>query len=414
MEFKKPQSLKRSIDSTEFSSPCNRKKTKSLSTTIATPEAVNNPRKKADMFEDDQFSQFFRSQFIRQIAEDEAKAQISKSSEYNFTQIDGLSQWFSDSDFENSIVSGQKFVDNPETNDEDANLFPGEDADKDAAGQDNLEFTLMNPDEIQFEDDRPTEQGDVNEPDDLAIQSSQVFLKELTTLQLNISSIVDETIKANKFSTQDFIDPGQKKFEVFKSNVTHSQYLHMKRPNEPSSQQTAVKEVLLKRPDRLSVDLNTESFEDQLLAEMVMTTQTLAKTTELLEDQWLACYDENENVNSSEQLNECIDPDSSALAELFADEEKENDQNIDNDIAKRHEEEPPRNNGNLQFIKELKKPETTHSPVTAAKFFSIGPFFGLPLKVKKLIQRFKNIDDLYGMHIGLGACFKSNSHQFPY
>lgn len=284
MDFKKPQTLKRYSDSDTVGSPCNRKKTKLLSTTIATPETR---KKDADPF-DDNFSQFFRSQFIRQIDADTSIVQNavdskhSSTSEYNFSQIDGLSQFLNDTQFESSITSGQRCTMN-----ESISKGIGEIEEVEADRNEKLQFTIQDEcleepiTEEKCESGRGNEkkEGEEVEPDCI-IQSSQAFLRELTTLQLNISSIVDETINASKFCTQDFLDPGQYQFDVFKSNVTASQYFQAKRPNEAGKRmgltvnspkaESAAKATYEKSGS--PIEMNTEMIDDQLLAEMVFTT----------------------------------------------------------------------------------------------------------------------------------------------
>lgn len=125
--------------------------------------------------------------------------------------------------------------------------------------------------------------------------------------------------------------------------------------------------------------------------------QAVQPSTEQLEDQFLAGIQEDEDLDISEKLNECIDPDSSAL-NIFSDEEDK--ENVQNEAKKTKETETAQvvtKTPSHSSISAVKRTETIHhSPVTAANFYSMGPFFGLPMKVKKLIQTYKNIDDLYG------------------
>lgn len=419
MEFKTPHSYKRrSNGDDDFSSPRNRKKTKLLSTTIATPE-IRQPQ--ADPF-DDNFSQFFHTQFIKQVDLETSIIENAKnkptSSEYNFTQMDGLSQFFNDTQFETSITSAQRcsIVDSTVNKEENMNDM------ENGIGTENdeqpIEFIPEDDENVQQNENEIENHAEKDEEDDLAIQSSQMFLRELTTLQMNISSIVDETINASKFHSQDFVDPAGQ-FEVYKSNVTESQYMHLKRPKETienrslnmPSTSTGVQQKKIPLAHNTTA-INTEMMEDQLLAEMVFTTQVLARNTEILiEDQLLAQFDEFNELDVSEKLNECIDPDSSALALLLDEEEKENNPQNGNNCGNSSENtkenqqiEPKRNqnseNVNHGAVARVRQTETVHhSPVTAANFYSMGPFFGLPLKVKKLIKNFKNIDDLYGKRL---------------
>lgn len=418
MEFKTPYSLKRRSDGDRFSSPCNRKKTKLLSTAIATPETQ---KPNSDPF-DDNFSQFFRSQFIQQIDLDTSiveKAQktkgVPKLCEYEFTQIDGLSQFLDASQFESSITSGQKFsFDDATVNEKEMEKDTENKAELQTENEGQIVENENDPFKFELNEHIPHGESHGENEDaadfDHDTQCSHMFLKELTTLQMNISSIVDETINANKFSTQDFLDPADGQFEMFKSTVTESQYMHLKRPTKSNenekgkmpSTSTAGTQIM-KTPARNTTVSNTEMIEDQLLAQMVFTTQTLARDTEILEDHLLAEF--NEELDVSEKFNECIDPDSSALALLLDEEEKEKENNPKagnnadtREAAKKdHERKPESANIGHSALQTVKQTETAHhSPVTAANFYSMGPFFGLPSKVKKLIKNFKNIDDLYG------------------
>lgn len=407
MEFKKPHPLKRRSDGDEFNSPCNRKKTRSLSTTIATPELHKN---EADPF-DDNFSQFFRSQFIKIPELDMSLAQPANgnasTTEYNLTQCDGdgLSQFSFESLLDCTITAGQRCITN--------GLANGNDDVQTECNEDkqNTEFRCDQNDNQQISDDGENEENEAEAESDRDVQCSQLFLKELSNIQLNISSIVNETINASKFNMEDFLDPNDQ-YEVFKSTVTHSQYAHRKQPNEPIS--AAIAPAVTATPKNvhiasgsslnLQTNLNTEMMDDQLLAQMVFTTQMLANNTELLEDQLLAQCDENDLLNVSDDvaLNDCIDPDSSALAHLLSDEDdKENIENVEvitkvaNKLEKRGKVPL---NGINDLVRNIRQTENGHhhSPVTASNFYSMGPFFGLPTQVKKLIKTFKNIDDLYG------------------
>lgn len=405
MEFKKPQSLKRRSNGDEFSSPCNRKKTRSLSPTIATPK--QQQQDDLDPF-DDNFSQFFRSQFIKIPELDMSLAQPASkntsTTEYNFTQWDGLSQFLYESQLDNTITAGQRCITNElENGGDDVHTECDED-------KQNTEFRCDQNDNQQISNDGENEENEAEAGagSERDVQCSQLFLKELSNIQLNISSIVNETINASKFNMEDFLDPNDQ-YEVFRSTVTHSQYAHRKQPNEPISAAnapavTATPKNVLKATGS-TLNLQTNLMDDQLLAQMVFTTQMLANNTELLEDQLLAQCDENEFLNNSDgvALNDCIDPDSSALAHLLSDEDdKENIENVEivTKVANKSEQRGQRAplNGIHDLVCSIRQTENAphHSPVTASNFYSMGPFFGLPTQVKKLIKTFKNIDDLYG------------------
>lgn len=373
MNFKKPQPPKRRSDGDAFDSPYNRKKPRSLSITVATPE-VKKPE--TDPF-DDNFSQFFRSQFIPELRTQEETKRNSPTNEYNFTQ--GFTQFWSQLD--DSISAGQQCVSANET----VNQVDDEQTNQNAENNDcPSEFCFDQNDNITTSD---TEKEENDALDELGVQCSQLFMKELTELQMNITSIVNDTIKANRFDTEDLLDD---QYDVFKSTVTQSQYLHRKRANESISVANLSAKISPKNvlTSNLPTNLNnTEMLEDQWLAQMANATQTVANNTELLENQFLAQYDE---LNVSEPLNDCIDPDSSALAHLLSDEDdKENNENVANATKNDQDKECSPANQKKNVVPSV-------PPVTAANFFSMGPFFGLPSSVKKLIKTVKNIDDLYG------------------
>lgn len=374
---------------------------------IATPERQMD---ELDPF-DDNFSQFFRSQFIKIPELDMSLAQPANknvpTTEYDFTQCDGLSQFSFESQLDNTIIAGQRCITNDELANEDDDVQTKRNED-----QQNTEFGCDQNDNQQMPEDGENEENAVESEND--VQCSQLFLKELSSIQTNISSIVNETINASKFNMEDFLDPNDQ-YEVFKSTVTHSQYAHRKQSYEPISAAhattvAATPKIFVKATNKSTLssqsNLNTEMMDDQLLAQMVYTTQMLVNNTELLEDQMLAQYDENDLLNISDgvSLNDCIDPDSSALAHLLSDEdEKENIENVEivsknaNKSEQREQQVP--SNVNHDLVRNIRQTESTnhHSPVTASKFYSMGPFFGLPTQVKKLIKTFKNIDDLYGI-----------------
>lgn len=407
MEFKKPQPLKRRSDGDEFNSPCNRKKTRSLSPTIATPKLHKT---EPDPF-DDNFSQFFQSQFIKQIPElDMSLAQNANKNpsktEYNFTQFDGLSQFSYESQLDSTIPVGQRCI---------ASEVINRDSDEQTEqnGEQSTGFRYDQNDNQQTSNDDENEKNEAE--GELSMQCSQLFLKELSNIRMNISSIVNDTINASKFTTEDFLDPANDQYEVYKSTVTQSQYMHRKRPNdEPMSAtdelsaatatpKNELKATSLNSTLNSQTNLNTEMMDDQLLAEMKFTTQMLAINTEFLEDQLLAEFKENDEPNVSDQvsLNDCIDPDSSALAALSDEDDKENIENVKivtrivNTSVQRDQQ--IHLNVKNDLVQTIRRSESVHhSPVTASNFFSMGPFFGLPNQVKKLIKTFKNIDDLYG------------------
>lgn len=409
MEFKTPLTTKRPYD--DSVSPCNKKKTK-LELQLIDSESESRTTE-TDPF-DDNFSQFFRTQFIKQIDDAEISANkiknTSTSCDLNFTEIDGLSQFLDNSQFETSISAGQRYTEN-----ESNTLKPEkQDAAKPENDSNDIWDLLLSEEELkQLENDAQYEEvveyeADAEGASEPIIQSSQAFLREVSALHLNISSIVNETINANKFCTQDFLDPNQ--FEIYKSNVTESQYSQRKRPKKTINLNLTSKGKTLKHDDgRKSIssqleihnppsELDTEMIEDQFLAEMILTTQVLMKSTEKIMDKLMTDIEEEEEFDISGQLNGCIDPDSSALALLSDEDERENKENAEIQVSSKNEPKEQQITKVMpnSTVTAIKQRTLHHSPVTASNYYSMGPFFGLPIKVKKLIKTFKNIDDLYG------------------
>lgn len=335
MEFKRPL-IKRYSECT-FESPKNRKKSKLLSTTIASPSASRSTAKAINYF-DDNFSQMFTSQqfqtqFTRQTSSsthnlnetlDRAVDDV-KFGGYNFTQT-GFSQIIGSSQFEKSLSSGQRI--------RSSQTIPA----------DSSNAQIVQPFELPADNEEP-------DPfDEQIVQSSQIFLNEVTALHLNISSMIDETLNANKtLGIDEQFDTS--KFEAYKSEITLSDYVQIKRPSQQANR------------------TNFNHSDDQILAEFV----------------------DNE-ANVSEALNDAIDPDSSALQALLNDIE---DDVVNSSITENTESNERRQSENFQ---QNRRTSTINpfKPVSSSNFSCMGPFFDLPEKVRKLIKEYKQIDDLYG------------------
>lgn len=319
MEFTRP--LIKRYSECSFESPKNRKKSKLLSTTIASPSAIN--------YFDDNFSQMFQSQqFQTQFNThnlnntlDQAVNDV-KFGAYNFTQT-GFSQIIGSSQFEKSVSSGQR-IHSSQTSDETSNV--------------QLLSQILQ---------LPADNVEPDPIDEQIVQSSQMFLNEVTALHLNISAMIDETLNANKtLDIEERFDTS--KFETFKSDVTLSDYVQIKRPSQQANR------------------TNFNQSDDQILAEFV-----------------------DEEANISEALNEAIDPDSSALQALLNDID---DEVVNSSITESNDQRQSHNfqqNRRTSTINPFK-------PVSSSNFSCLGPFFDLPEKVRKLIKEYKQIDDLYG------------------
>lgn len=354
MDFKRPTNKYDSFDS-----PANRKKFKA-STTISSPEIQQNVNQ--SLFNDN-FSQFFHSQFIRLIDGEKlgentlntnvksnrltnSSIGLAKLGNYNFTQCIGFSQTLSESQFEQTIQPGQDHSNensNQHLISQCLNAFPSK----------KIETNYDEFDEIIDE-----------------LQSSQIFLQEVNALHLNITSMIDETLLANKsyISDKSKSNTDVDRFELYTSITTQSEYMQMKRSN---------------------YFINTSIQQEKPIKE---------NNTESLEDQLLANFDHDKLFENSDKLNECIDPNSSAIASLL------NDNNVNNvlnlkinqmdsfDIDQFDQTEIVK----TKDPKAIKTNKQHAKPVTAANFYTMGQFFGLPIKVKDLIKNYKQIDDLYG------------------
>lgn len=369
-----------------FNSPANRKKLK--------PSKISSPeiRKTNGLF-DDNFSQFFHSQFTQEIMnglenKKNSSANLLESCQsvgqaklgnYNFTQSVALSETLNASRLEESISPGQAANSNDQ-----ADLKTKPDVNR------NQQFMsqILNASEfMKPELDHPEEEILVDQQQ--IVQSSQMFLNEVTALHLNITSLIDETLLANRSNTTDDLDPHPDvdQFKLYTSIKTQSEYLQLKRSDETSVD----KSIVVEEP--AITETNTEALEDQYLADM----------------------DYNALLDDSEKLNECIDPESSALASLLDDDGDDFFNDIFTGEVRRSEEssastksenqENEQSRSNIAHVPDVhhvipeEVADNNNKPVTAAKFPKLGSFFDLPMKVKALIKEFKQIDDLYGIYL---------------
>lgn len=394
MEFKRPAD-KCGL----FNSPANRKKLKPS----LTPSKISSPelRTTNGLF-DDNFSQFFQSQFTQQIMKglenktntntnqfDRSIGGQAKLGNYNFTQCVKLSQTLNDSQLENSISPGQEHP-NDQTNLKTAT---------DVNCNQQLLSQCLNPSEFMesIEMDHPEEETADQQQ---IVQSSQMFLNEVAALHMNITSMIDETLLANRLNTSDDLDPHPDidQFVLYTSVKTQSEYMQLKRHETSVNKSIVVEEPAI-------TEYNTEALEDQYLANM----------------------DHSALLDDSEKLNECIDPESSALADLLDDDGDDifNEvftgqlrwsessaskklENQENEQSRSNVPDVPSMPNDYQAKQE--QIAVNNKPVTAAKFPKLGPFFDLPMKVKTLIKEFKQIDDLYGIFLRTISNFRMYSN----
>lgn len=184
----------------------------------------------------------------------------------------------------------------------------------------------------------PTENNDDEDPDDLdatdrdICNSSQLFLHEISAIQMNVNSIIDEAL-------------GEDKFKVFTSSVTSSQYIQLQRDSEELGSQANNGEEQDQADKTINADIEafgrTNAFDSLLAAGIdAFTDETSADGA----------------VNAGVLQKSAIDGESKDAGDS------------------------------------IQKAQ----PVMASMFYKMGPFYGLPKKVLTLIQQFKGIDDLYG------------------
>lgn len=277
-----------------------------------------NQSKPHDSYFNENVSQFFRSQFSPEIP----CAQASKRavvSGLNLTQFDcGFSQTLNESQFNDTISPGQTRF----------SAFSSQLLNRTVNPNDSKATTVNNGDDDDGGDvAAATEFDSGNQP-----QCSQIFLNEVSALHSNITSMIDETLMANKINATDIGD-NEEKFSVFRSNVTMSQYVQLQRPADEN--------VLPVTATTATYDDQLQDDENEFLAQFVM------------DNDWSQMI-----ANGSES--------NAKLTKSTSNGES-----------------------NVQVV-------ARHRPVSAANFCVMGPFFGLPLKVKKLINEFKGINDLYG------------------
>lgn len=288
---------------------------------------TSNANKLLDSYFNDNFSQFFHTQFSQEIS----KAEVIKptvSDGLNSTQC-VFSQWPNESQFNDSITPGQTRFLPP------SSQLPNRTVS-------NVTQSLRGTAAVNYNDDDdegsnhavPTGSSGENR-----VQCSQIFLREVSALHTTITSMIDETLMANKSDLSDVSD-NEEKFSVFRSNVTMSEYVQLQRA--PSALDAVPLTQYIQVENQVPEATNGYDDENDLLAAFVM------------DENWPKMV-ANGKIETNGQL------------------EKKN------------------SNGETNAQAVMKQ-----SPVTAANFYVMGPFFGLPLKVQKLIKEFKGIDDLYG------------------
>lgn len=413
MEFKTPLSKRRSVNNNTFENGLFNSTLEAKKMRISSETAGS---KENDVYFDDNFSQYFHTQFVRQISEVEQSFQRSCSTPRTDKDLlaSGFSQTLNESQFEDSMPLGQRFVCN-ET------LMPPSSQWRMAQPSKrplNLNATVCS-DDCDKEGD-----GEKGEKPSL-FQSSQVFLHEISMLQSHIESIIDRTLMVNKSHCSDDVDD---KFNVFKSNFTQCEYIQMKRSKQETNNISKSVSV-----EKQCTFINDES---QLLADFVKKEEEQQDTSSIINQTVMTnksnCSDGNNdahnrlrNVNQREYIQIQQEPDEISNS-IFSETEWAIDNNENKllaDFVEKEEEQEALNECvhasvieslliDDAVIRDLQSPfphrdmaavgvsktaiSSTVKPVTASNFCILGPFFGLPVKVKALIKDFKGIDDLYG------------------
>lgn len=262
---------------------------------------------KYNYFNDD-CSQYFSTQFDRQINSAESNQNKVINSTIKNQELAEIAD--NDEDLNESIPLGQRTLHQNDHDQNDLDDFGSQvDDDKDKFN------TAISIDFDENDGLEITADADV-------FNSSQLFLNEVSTIQMNINSIIDDALKDDRFT-------------LIQNDVTSSQYIQLTRVSEEAEPQKTV------------------AVEDKEVENVA-----------------------NADIEAFSKTN-AFD---SLLAAGFEDFEDDNNELND--------QKPIINNQNSITNK-------AH-PVTASKFYNLGPFYGLPNKVLKLIQQLKGIDDLYG------------------
>lgn len=331
MEFvgasnKRQSSSARPDSDDHFAVPLSTKRSK----TSSFSDGKRNENKPLDGYFNDNFSQYFHTQFFQEISNAEVAKSTANDSAANLSQY-GFSQWLDESQFNESISPGQSRFQPP------SSQLPNRSVS-------HLMQSLNTP--VNHND----ADADANADDDddgsngvipiapSPVQCSQIFLREVSALHTTITSLIDETLMANKLDVSDIgIGSSEEKFSVFRSNVTMSEYVQLQR--EPSDVPPPTQYISAENQTKETTDEHDD--DNDLLAAFVMDENLLKSVPN-------GRTEANKSDGRSEKQ---------------------------------------RSNG---------RAGTKPSPVSAANFYVMGPYFGLPIKVKQLIKEFKGIDDLYG------------------
>lgn len=301
-------------------------KKRSQLSAIVSPQIKKKPKPnefngKDDYFADN-FSEYFHSQFIQQMNKAEngncSQRKVLNSTITSDLQVNHGIEEISDDDLDELIPLAQRTVHHNETEiidiDDDNDAIVDKSQIDDEKDEFNTAISIDADDANDLNLDHSSDHGICN--------SSQLFLHEISAIQINVNSIIDDALNDDRFT-------------VFKSNVTSSQYIHLQRNSN---------DISPRNDKEISVEENQNKS--------------------------------GMNDDDIEAFNQTNAFDALLAAGI---DEFNNKSNNNNDAT---------HQGNNTINK--------MQPVTASKFYNLGPFYGLPKKVLYLIQQFKRIDDLYG------------------
>lgn len=311
-------------------------------------------------------SEFFHTQFIQQITEEEELATNDNSTdESKYVELCGFSQTLSESQFEDTISPGQRWC--PVVANKTQALNHSSQSFIQHQNQQKLNIT-----NLQYNDNEEAE----NEPIDHH-QSSQMFLNDISELNVNIDP--DANISVNSSNALNASELNLSKFDGFDlyKSKTFAEYMELQRDMHIENQHN------LEECD-LSQTLDS-CYQTQYQRDIESAFNECERTIRNLDD---AKEMADEGVDS---VLKDINLDDNFTEEIIANNEKK----IQQETKKTFVIPPPKEFGGDVF----KKPVTNmplQRPVSTSTFCSLGPFFGLPKKVKNLIKEYKGIDELYG------------------
>lgn len=227
-----------------------------------------------------------------------------------------------------------------------------------------VEENELNNAKLLLDDDQDELLGNI---EDIQPQSSQRFLNDVKQFVAEIEKIDNDASIMLTGSQWSQIDNAN--FARYKSNGTMNEYLALQRSMHEENAQNVHNDDF--DMERLNDAVQLHQRVENTFNECERTIRGLARHTDMEEsDEFASDIAGNENFNLSE----------------FKDE-----------FEKTYAEETNKPDQSLQNVRSIKTPTRPTLPVSTALFSHLGPFFGLPDKVRALIKEYKGIGELYGM-----------------